>query len=163
MPTDLLGNTGDWNQFEGITMSNSKVIGILTHEEDSEEEDNDGAISNQESTDFTIFNQEDFLPKWIKLRKNLGYMRLRTKAVVMRYHLSNKKEGHEECYFEMMLFYPWRNEVEDLFRYNDEKCIEKYESSKEEITLVKSQIFPGEKALEIYDFDRIEQCRPNHF
>ena len=89
-------------------------------------------------------------------------MRLRTKAIVMRYHLSKNKEGHEEYYSEMQLFYPWRDEVEDLQRYDDEECLKKYDSVKEEITLVKSQIFPGEKALEIYDFDRIEQCRPQH-
>ena len=48
---------------------------------------------------FTIINSDIKLPRFIKLQTE-GLMRLR-KPLVLRYHSSKKKEGHEKHYAEM--------------------------------------------------------------
>ena len=41
-------------------------------------------------------------------------MRLRDTPYILRIHSSKKKQGHEEYYAELLLFYPYRNEENDL-------------------------------------------------
>ena len=79
----------------------------------------------------------NYLPKYIDLKKHkLGYMIIRNFPAILRMHSSKKKEGLEECYAELLLYYPWRDEEVDLKRelcnnlYNDNKdIIEKIGSS----------------------------------
>ena len=127
------------------------------------DEDEESCIS-QERTNFTIFNsdKEIYLPERIKLRKNLGQMSCRKKVCVLRYHLSKKKEGYEQFYSEMLLFTPWVNEVLELFPYDEAKCVQLYEAKKDMISYVKSQIFPGESAIDLDLCEFLEKERPTH-
>ena len=59
------------------------------------------------------FDTDEGLPKFIRLT-NGSYMKLRGKPYVLRLHASHRKQGYEELYAELQLYYPWRNEVEDL-------------------------------------------------
>ena len=75
-------------------------------------------------------NNEMPLPLYIKLSDDLGYMRLRDRAgqsVLRRYKIPEKKT-HEYYYSMLQLFYPWRNESEDLCQFNLDKCQELFQS-----------------------------------
>ena len=148
-------------QFAICYVSQGRIRKSITFREEIEQQ---GTISDQQSVTQTVYAVEEHipLPECIKLKNDLGYMRLRTKPIVLRYHLSKKKEGHEEPYSEMLLFHPWRNEVEEFHRYEAEKCIAEYAKKTERINAIKGSIFPGEKAIELYNFDLIEENRPQH-
>ena len=122
----------------------------------------DGMISEEVSCNLDIYQTSESLPLWIKLKNGLGRMRLRQKQIVLRYHLSKKKEGHEEHYSEMLLFSPWRDEVKELYRYSAEDCVLEYQRRLETISAIKETIFPGEGAIAPYDFDLLEENRPQH-
>ena len=146
-------------QFAICYSSQSRVPAKITF---CEETSGDGEYSHQLSDDLRIFNTATYLPLWIKLKAGKGTMKIRTKAIVLRYHLSHKKNGHEEFYSEMLLFSPWRDEVAELHPDSPEDCIEEYKKRFGIIDEVKSTIFPGEKALEKFDFDLMQENKPQH-
>ena len=92
----------------------------------------------------------------------MGQMILRKRMAVLRMHRSNKKEGYEQYYAEMMLFSHWRNEEQELHPNDQAKCLEEYKNREQEINLVKNWIFPGENALDLEDFEYLEENRPQH-
>ena len=147
-------------QFAITYKLNSRKKKSTVWEKDS---DNVSMIS-QERSKFVIFNQEEtiHLPERIKLKNNLGQMSCRTKMVVLRYHLSKKKDGHEQFYSEMLLFSPWMNEINELFPYDQEKCLNEYQNRKDGISQIKNTIFPGESAIDLDLCEFFEKERPTH-
>ena len=79
-------------------------------------------MSSEELSNSTIIDSEVQLPRYIKLTTGT-LMRLRSFPLVMRYHRSQKKEGHEQHYAELLLFYHWRDEEGDLFCNNATECV----------------------------------------
>ena len=70
-------------------------------------------------------NKEKPLPLYIKLGDDLGYMRLRDKggrSVLRRYKIREDKSPHEYYYSQLLLFYPWKKEEEELHRESLEEC-----------------------------------------
>ena len=117
--------------------------------------DNNGASEAKSSKQ--IFNTEDFLPHYVELRdKKLGFLRLRTFPSVLRIHSSNKKDGHEKYYSELLLFVPWRDEREEFYRDLPLECKKKYEERKEEIDLIRKIMYPGESTFDILDSEDFE-------
>ena len=102
----------------------------------------DGNISDQKS-DREIFSNGKKLPKYLDMTDSeLGKMSLRGFPSVMRLHDSKKKEGHEQFFAEMLLYYPWRDEDADLSPENPEKCVKDYNDRIETIDINKKGIFP---------------------
>ena len=69
-----------------------------------------------------LFQSDMHLPKYIILENDIeqsSVMRLRTLPLVLRIHKSAKKQGYEEAYSELLLFYPWRSERENLHLKQD--------------------------------------------
>ena len=54
---------------------------------------------------------------------------LRSYEAVLRIHNSKQKEGHEEFYSELLLFYPWRKERDELKRSHPDDCIKMYQEN----------------------------------
>ena len=108
----------------------------------------------------TIYNTETYLPCFLDLQ-DLGYMRLKLGPLVLRFHGSSKKEGHEEHYSDMLLFSSWRNEVTELIGDNPKKCIKAYNSRKNEIDKNMKALFPGKKMMEALETN-IDDLRPVH-
>ena len=75
------------------------------------------------------FGNDQRLPKYIRL-SNDKYMRLRTYPAVLRMHSAKKKDGFEEQYAELMLYLPWRDEIVDLHRFDENGCLGLYYSTK---------------------------------
>ena len=75
-------------------------------------------------------------------------MSLRTYEAVLRIHSSSKKEGHEEYYSELLLFYPWRNELDELKRLYPGDCIKMYQENITTIHKNKSSIFPCSESID---------------
>ena len=75
--------------------------------------------ASKELSSRKIFNHEQFLPKYLKLSVDKEFMRLRGIPAVLRIHRSDKKEGHEQHYSELLLYTPWSNEEDDLQRTFD--------------------------------------------
>ena len=102
-------------------------------------------LGNMSVTKGKIKNYIDneYLPKYIKLltKKDI-FLQLRTYSYVMRMQASRRKTGWEEFYAEMQLFYPWRDENEDLMLDDQDGCLRKFDEVKEEILRVKKKVFP---------------------
>ena len=82
------------------------------------------------------------LPDFIELLNN-KIMRLRKfDAVIRRHKFKAEKDEHQFFYSELLLFHPWRDEVEELFPHDPKKCGELYLRVKESIDEVKSRLFP---------------------
>ena len=86
----------------------------------------------------------DYLPKWIMLENDLGYLKLKSHPIVPRIHVSTKKEGYESYYSEMMLHTSWRDEEKELHPKNPTKCMEEYKKRSVKISDMKEKMFPGE-------------------
>ena len=74
--------------------------------------------------------EEKPLPLNIKLDNDLGYMRLRERggqSVLRRHKLKEDKSPHEYYYSQLVLFWPWRKEEEELRRDNLEECRQLFE------------------------------------
>ena len=91
------------------------------------------------------------LPKYLDLTQSehkLGYMKIRKNPYILRMHRSKKKEGLEEYYAELLLYYPWRDEEKDLKRL---ECDKIYHRNKFTIQLNKKGIFPNESVIELLE------------
>ena len=122
--------------------------------------DKDGCLLDEQQSFQKIFNSDIYLPKYISLNDELGFMRLRTYTIVLRIHSSKRKEGHEQHYSELLLFSHWRNETEDFHRLSPEECLAEYERRKEcEINLNRTKMFPVENIIELAD---IGDLKPDH-
>ena len=108
--------------------------------------------SNEEGTIQIITHSREqsglYLPKFIKLINNHGFMKLRTFPSVLRLHKFNKTTNtHEFFYSELMLYRPWRNETE-LFESNLELCLSLFNeiseptSEETKVQVIKTQLFP---------------------
>ena len=122
--------------------------------------DDDGC--SHELSDQVIFNTDVNLPITIILQEGLGVMGLRRIPLVLRYHNSKKKEGHEEHYSELLLFCSWRNETKDFHRHNPKRCTETYDEKIDELRANKECIFPGEDFMAAHTTEDIEESRPLH-
>ena len=66
-----------------------------------------------------IEEQEEELPKQIQLLKDRGYMSLRKKNAVVRSHQFSRVKDPEKYYHaQLLLYFPWRQEVPDLLDDN---------------------------------------------
>ena len=66
-------------------------------------------------------------------------------------HSSKKKEGHEQHYSELLLFYPWRDEINEFHREDSDLCKAKYHQCKTKIEEIRQLFYPGEATLELMD------------
>merc|ERR1712020_732387 len=87
------------------------------------------------------------LPNLIQLENNLGYMKKRGCPAAPRIHQSKKKEGYEEEYSEMVLFSPWRDDVVEFERHDEEKCKAEYQQRLVNIISMRQFIYPGENLV----------------
>ncbi len=103
-----------------------------------------------EKGDMKIIDTDEYLPAQILFSdKKMSPMQLRSFRSVLRLHESKKKkEEHEFYYAEMLLFMPWRNEKEDLHRYDPKKCIEKYSKFVDTICNRRKDIFPSTDCID---------------
>ena len=102
------------------------------------------------------------LPKYIKLKSMSGFMRCRKSPCVLRTHSSKKKEGAEQFYAELLLFYPWRNE-EKQFSKDLKECKEMYDKCLPIIKINRENMFPFEESMNLLDNDiNLEEMRPTH-
>ena len=114
--------------------------------------------SSATSSNQVIFGTDTQLPHYLKVDEG-NYFRLREHPFVIRTHPPKRKEGHEQHFTLMQLFYKWRNETEDLFRHYPEKCIDLYKEHEQTILRNRSLMFPGEAAMDEMDTD-ISEMRP---
>lgn len=104
--------------------------------------DTDGV--SEEKGDINIFGSNDILPKCFKLKSG-GYMNLRKLPSILRIHSSQKKkEENEGIYSELLLFLPWRSEVE--LRRN---CIQTYEAKYDVVQENRKTIYPCSKMIDV--------------
>ena len=110
----------------------------------------------------TIFSSDTALPKYIKLSTlENTYMQLRQSPIIVRIHASkNKDDPHEQIFSELQLFYPWRDEENDIYSNDSMKCKEVFLNNKELIDINRQKMYPFSKAIEILsewvnnDFER---------
>jgi hypothetical protein len=92
---------------------------------------------------------ESFLPKYVKIdvpNQHTVIMSLRTKPAVMRLHKFKETDDfHQFMYSEMLLFYHWRNETQELKYESPTECKTVYESE-----IVQSTIEKNKKGLYPY-------------
>ena len=113
----------------------------------------------------SMFKTNLELPKYIILEnKESTTMKLRTFPKVLRIHKSFKKKGYEEAYADLLLFFPWRNEVNDLFANDGDECINLFNNNLEVIMGNKQSIYPFCEAIQkmTADLGKVEDVRPQH-
>ena len=108
-----------------------------------------------------IFDQDTCLPRHIKLKDNLGNMRLRFQPAVLRIHTSKNKEGHEKYYSEMLLFSSWTDEENEL-SLQEVECLAEYIKRKDEIESNRQAIYPGEATIDYLESADLEILKPTH-
>ena len=97
----------------------------------------------------TMFGSEMLLPKYIQLdNEKQTKMKLRTLPKVLRIHSSSKKKDFEELYAELLLFYPWRDEKDDLHWDDPIECTELFNREKDTVKENRLSIFPFSKTIE---------------
>ena len=103
------------------------------------------------------------MPKYIKLEKSGTQMALKTRPVILRIHSSSKKEYLEGVYSELLLYKPWRNEIE-LKEGNGQECVDLFNANTKIIEKNKSSIFPNAKMIDsmMELLDSPEGTRPHH-
>ena len=110
---------------------------------------------------FSVMDDPPSLPKYIKLETLPGIMKLKDLPMVLRFHNSKKKEGHEQHYAELFLFCPWKNEEKDIPR-DMEKCINKYLEQKHIIDNNRNAMFPAGELLDLDTNLNLDEMRPTH-
>ncbi len=124
--------------------------------------------STIETGNMTIFETDIEMPLQIKFKiTKLGIMQLRKSPCVLRIHESKKKkQDHEYYYSELLLFFPWRNEVEDCHRHDGKKCMTKFMEKFEVISQMRKNLFPYTDTMEEAQSHLEEAClddiRPAH-
>ena len=93
------------------------------------------------------FDNGEDLPPIIEL-SNGTFMKLRTKPYVIKLHASHRKQGYEELYAELQLYYPWRNEVIDLSRKSEENIQKLFQQHQEIIDSNRKKAFPYSKEID---------------
>ena len=122
----------------------------------------DGHSKNSMS-EMKIYEREQTLPNYISLSDDLGKMRLRSFPAVLRMHDSKKKEGYEQFYAEMLLFYPWQDEQRDLSRNDLPKCRKLFKEREKEINENRKGLFPHSDTMDLLEqMDEPELQRPCH-
>jgi hypothetical protein len=106
----------------------------------------DGYV-HSEPGDITRYDNGEGLPKYIKLT-NGSVMKLRKYPYVLRLHASHKKQGNEQFYAELQLYYPWRNEKVDLNRNNEDEIASLYIQNQETIETNRAHVFPYSNTVE---------------
>ncbi|XP_071480520.1 uncharacterized protein [Diadema antillarum] len=87
---------------------------------------------SDEEDDHTDEKERDHLSAIIKLQDNMGNMSKRSTPAIIRSHQwSLKKQSEEYYHSQLMLYFPWRNEIQDLFQDSYKQSYEaKYEDLK---------------------------------
>lgn len=83
----------------------------------------------------------------------------------MRIHASHKKDRYEQQYSDLQLFFPWRDEREDLHLDNEDKCIQKFNKLHVTIFAMKRKLLPYSSInKEMNEFEKIskENTRASH-
>jgi hypothetical protein len=98
----------------------------------------------------TLFSDSNLiLPKYIELKnKKMGLMSQRGHPCVLRLHNSQKKEGHEQFYADMLLFLPWRNEEQEFFRDDPLECIAVYKHNIQKLSDNQRLMFPFSEEID---------------
>ena len=103
-----------------------------------------------------IFGTDQQLADYVQVQKGKYFLRLRKNPFVIRTHAPKRKEGHEQHFTLLQLFYHWRNETEDLFRHSPQQCVDLYKEHESTILRNRSLMFPGEPAMDEMDTDILE-------
>ena len=95
----------------------------------------------------TAFGSEAELPKYIHLIDG-SYMKLKEQPYILRIHVSKNKDPLHKVYAELILFYPWINEIDDLHRNNSTEMIKLFNNNRELIETNRQNIFPHSSTLD---------------
>merc|ERR1712115_163256 len=74
-------------------------------------------------------DEDNIMEKTLLLKNNMGYLKERKKRSIIRYFKGKYDDDITMIRCVMLLFYPFRNEVQEV--HNNEKILEKYEEYKE--------------------------------
>ena len=118
--------------------------------------------STLKSTYQNIFGSDVFLPRYIALGNGLGLMRLRLHPSVLRIHPSQKKEGHEQYYADLLLFSSWRDEEDEFHRDEPDRCSREFNDRIDQINANKRTIYPGEPVIAMMETAELEMLKPIH-
>ena len=83
---------------------------------------------------------------------------------VLRIHKSHKKQGYEEVYAELLLFFPWTDEETDLHANDEYKCKALFNAKREIVRQNKKCIYPYSETIEEVSLklESAENNRPEH-
>merc|ERR1711881_631372 len=113
---------------------------ILIQDDNIEEDDNNE-------------DEENITEQTLLLKNNMGYLKERKKKSIIRYFKGKYDDDITRIRCVMLLFHPFRNEVEEV--HNNEKLLEKYNECKESVEREQSLFEPNPEFIDF--LETIEQ------
>merc|ERR1712237_109259 len=77
----------------------------------------------------------------IQLKHNIGFIRKRRKAAIIRYFRNNKEDQEQNIKTTMLLFHPFRNEQTEV--HKNSNILKKYEQLKSEVDNEREEFEPN--------------------
>ena len=108
---------------------------------------------------------ESELPTHIMLNNNVGYMRLRGNQAILRYHKFKEDKNFEEyLYSQLLLYKPWRSEVNDLKLGDLHAIVELFRKEQKKIETIEANLFPHRKSVNEARavLENFPDSRPSH-
>merc|ERR1712115_504339 len=93
------------------------------------DDNKDYTIDNDIKEDENNEDEDNIMEKTLLLKNNMGYLKERKKRSIIRYFKGKYDDDITRIRCVMLLFYPFRNEVQEV--HNNEKILEKYKEYKE--------------------------------
>ena len=97
-------------------------------------------------------NMED---KCIVLKDNMGYLKRRKKSAIIRYFINKREDEEQQIKSIMLLFHPFRNEVEEVHNFANIK--HKYNENKLQVYLESDIFKPNPDFIDILDNINIQE------
>jgi hypothetical protein len=98
--------------------------------------------------------------------KQTKTMRLKKHEVVLRIHKFKEHDDiHQHAYSEMLLFFPWREESNDLCLHSEDACLKLYRSElvQHTININKQHIYPYQEHINLDQLHNTDDVpRPSH-
>merc|ERR1712126_143778 len=94
-------------------------------------------------------DEENITEQKLPLKNNMGYLKERKKKSIIRYFKGKYDDDIKRIRCVMLLFHPFRNEVEEV--HNNDKILEKYNECKERVEREQSLFEPHPEFLEFVE------------
>merc|ERR1712180_273860 len=121
---------------------------IIEEDDNNEDEENitKNILDDNIEEDDNNEDEENITEQTLLLKNNTGYLKERKKKSIIRYFKGKYDDDITRIRCVMLLFHPFRNEVEEV--HNNEKILKKYNECKERVEREQSLFEPNPEFID---------------